>query len=357
MEIKNQALVVGPFWSMLYTEYFAILSLVFYALENPDKPGSCEIFTDAAAGREMVKNMASRSFAADRISGSLDTLWNNLPDSVKNGKTKALPSRKRAAPGPKPASVPLAINKNPGSAMKIASAGSRRPIKQVPSFDSVHRTPSQRALAMNYPELHSLDVSSIGASSDISSSTPSTANSSNQFMRSSQTLESPSIYKLDAMMFPSGDPFAYPSQPLLEYGGSAGTHSESQASNISAVHSRQTDSRNFYMPGLYGDIEGQLSKSLRNRTLDMVFFADAQLFSVGALPPYLMQSSSGQNDMSLYQSAHSLQVHPAQAHQVAHGQHQHHPHHPHNHRDMDDIMADSGFNRTWDLFGGNFKPL
>lgn len=257
-EIKNQALVVGPFWSMLYTEFYAILTLVFYALENP---GSVEIFAAATAGREMITNMASRSFAADRISDHLNTLWDNLPESVKKGQAKALPSRKRAAPGPKTSSVPPATNKNPVSATKIASAASKRSLKQVSSFDSAHRTPSQRALAMNYSELHPLDVSSMGPSSDVSSGTPSTARSSNHFMRNSQTLESPGIFKLDTTMFSSGDPFAYPNQPLLDYGGSVATHPETQPSNIPDMHNRQTDARNFYMPGFYGNIEGQLSKS------------------------------------------------------------------------------------------------
>ena len=71
MEIKNQALVVGPFWSMLYTQFFAILTLVFYTLENPDKPGSKEIFADAAAGREVVANLSQRSMAADKVSQAL----------------------------------------------------------------------------------------------------------------------------------------------------------------------------------------------------------------------------------------------------------------------------------------------
>lgn len=26
-------------------------------------------------------------------------------------------------------------------------------------------------------------------------------------------------------------------------------------------------------------------------------------------------------------------------------------------REMDDMMADSGFNRPWDMFNGSFKPL
>lgn len=258
MEIKNHALVVGPFWSMLYTQFFAILTLVFYVIENPEKQGTAEIFADAAAGREIITKMAQKTFAADRISKSLDTLWESLPDSVKNGKAKALPSRKRAAPGPKPGLVPMSATRSHGSSNKITSAAPTRSLQQKPSFDNGRRASIHRALSSNYPDIP-LDFSSIGTSSDMSA-TSSATHPSNQFIRTSQTVESPSIYKLDALMFPSGDPFAYPNQPLLDYGNRAvSTHAESNPSHISVVHGQQTDSRNFYMPGIYGDIEGQLS--------------------------------------------------------------------------------------------------
>lgn len=286
MEIKNQALVVGPFWSMLYTQFFAILTLVFYVLENPEKPGTAEIFADATAGREMIIKMAQRSFAADRIRKSLDTLWLNLPDSIKNGKSKALPSRKRAAPGPKPGLAPLPTTKSHGSSTKIASAASRKVLQHRLSLDSGRRASTHQALPSNYPEIP-LDFSSIAASSDIST-TSSATHPSSQYMRTSQTLESPSIYKLDALMFPSGDPLAYPNQPLLDYGnGAVSTHAESNPSHISAVHGHQTDPRNFYMPGLFDDIEGQLSKCRPNRPMldnDRWPFTDIDLSQWGLNP-------------------------------------------------------------------------
>lgn len=64
------------------------------------------------------------------------------------------------------------------------------------------------------------------------------------------------------MMFPSGDPFEYPNPPLLDFRG-AGPVSvpEAQSSHMPAVTGPpQTDSRNFYMPNMYGDIEGHLSE-------------------------------------------------------------------------------------------------
>lgn len=364
MEIKNQALVVGPFWTMLYTQFFAILTLVFYVLENPDKPGSAEIFADAAGAREMIAKMGPRSFAADRITKSLNTLWENLPVSIKNGKANTLPSKKRSAPEPKTGSVSLSSHKTPGSSTKIASSASRKSLVQRPSFEKTHKTYSQRALSMTYSDLHPMDASSTGAAPDISSVTPSTTHPSNPYMRASQTIESPSIYKLDAMMFPSGDPFDYPKQPLLDYGATVATHVESSnPSHISAVQGHHANSRNFYMPGVYGDIEGQLSKTYIQIVAEERTLATNKCLTVGPIPPYLMQSSPpGQNGLDLsgqmYQSPSPLTVQQAQAHHAGHG---HHAHHRQPHQrvglEMDEMMADSGFNRTWDMFGGNFKPL
>lgn len=255
MEIKNQALVVGPFWSMLYTQFFAILTLVFYTLENPDKQGSAEIFSEANAGREMIAKMALRSLAADRITKSLDTLWDNLPESVKQGKPRGLSTKKRPAPGPKPGPVPLSTHKTPVPASRGSDTRTGAPL----AFRSPMQggRSSSRGFSVNAPELHALDVSGTGAS-DTGGETPSSSHpgespyipqhrsSTNQTMNQSPN----SLYKFDAMMFTSGDPFAYPNQPLVE--------AQPQQMPVPP----QADSSNFFMaPGLYGGIEGQLSES------------------------------------------------------------------------------------------------
>jgi hypothetical protein len=56
---------------MLYTEFFAVLSLVFYAIENPDKPGSREVLADAHAGRQMIADLAEKSLSADSVTKAL----------------------------------------------------------------------------------------------------------------------------------------------------------------------------------------------------------------------------------------------------------------------------------------------
>lgn len=71
LEIRKQRVLSGPYWFMLYTEFFAVLSLVFYAIENPEKPGSAEVLADARAGRQMIADLADKSLSADRVSNAL----------------------------------------------------------------------------------------------------------------------------------------------------------------------------------------------------------------------------------------------------------------------------------------------
>ena len=67
----KQTILIGPYWFILYTQFFAILSLVFYVLENPDERGSAEILADARAGRDVIASLAQRSMAADRVTNAL----------------------------------------------------------------------------------------------------------------------------------------------------------------------------------------------------------------------------------------------------------------------------------------------
>jgi hypothetical protein len=70
-EMRKQVSLVGPYWFTLFTEFFAIISLIFYALENQDKPGTKEILADAVAGKDMISQLARTSLAAHRITDAL----------------------------------------------------------------------------------------------------------------------------------------------------------------------------------------------------------------------------------------------------------------------------------------------
>jgi hypothetical protein len=72
VEMKRRGVLIGAYWFTMYTTFFAILSLAYFVAENPDKPGSQEIFKDAIAGKGALQGLAKRSQAADRCNNSLN---------------------------------------------------------------------------------------------------------------------------------------------------------------------------------------------------------------------------------------------------------------------------------------------
>lgn len=65
-EMKRNGLLAGSYWFTMYTTFFAILTLVYYALENAGI--SKEMMQDAIEGQQTLAALAKRSMAADRTS-------------------------------------------------------------------------------------------------------------------------------------------------------------------------------------------------------------------------------------------------------------------------------------------------
>ena len=70
-EMKRRGLLNGSYWFYMYTTFFAILSLVFFVIENPSSPTAREILHDAYEGRDTLASLAKRSMAADRCTQTL----------------------------------------------------------------------------------------------------------------------------------------------------------------------------------------------------------------------------------------------------------------------------------------------
>ncbi|CAK7208594.1 Gypsy retrotransposon integrase-like protein 1 [Sporothrix bragantina] len=450
LEIRKQAVLIGPYWFILYTEFFAILSLVYYALENPDKSGSPEILAEAMSGKAVIASLSKRSMAADRVTDALNTLFEQLPDRLKKGKPRPTPpTRKRSAPGPKGAQVAMSSLPSPSGVPKARRSNeiNRGPVPQHRvSFDAIQQ---QQQLIMqqqqqrnqqihilgqhqhhqqqrqgqgssgapfvgNFHELLPLDIPSATGSPE-SSGTPSTSQrsaggyplhhtpnasmsgggiglnnaglgTSSGTMASDGSLSATTnpLYKLDAMLFPSSDPFAYPTQPIMDFGlqnfvgdvngtntaggassntsgGGGGDAHGAPSNGATATHGQQQhpDAMQFYAPSMYGEIEGQL---------------------LGPVPAYLMQPSGAPAGIDLTSemySANSLltlqqaQTHNAQQQQqAAHAHHQrqqqqHHQHHQQQQQqqqrqqmqqqqpgEMNDLFGASNFN---DIFSGQYQ--
>lgn len=316
-EMKKRGLLVGAYWFTMYTTFFAILSLVFFVLENPDKAGSKEILADASSGRDALRGLARRSMAADRCSVALgvssppsklydpidhfvQSLFEQLPAKLKRISTEPIVSKKkRAAPhaiavnqqdvqsSPDGQNHPQKIN-NSGLIQRATTFPTPlRPSirsRQSGSFESPRYSSTgltdQNPLH-NFHELVSpTDISNAGTPD--SSSTGQSFQPPLNFQQ--PYLENSNLPDMGAMMFPSADPFAYPNQPMIEF-----DNQQQKNGMVNSYMDGSSGPSNMFLsngtapqPNLYDNLEGQL---------------------FGPLPPYLMQNQSnidmGNMDMNM----------------------------------------------------------
>lgn len=298
IEMRKQVSLVGPYWFTLFTEFFAIITLVFYVLENVDKPGTTDIMADAAAGRDMIAKIARRSVAADRISKALDVLFDQLPPKMKKVCATSAPSKKRSATGSReslPATLSSSTSHNqtsrPSDPMDGLSAhssngirGSMAPMASSVGFD----LDTSFGIEDFSPSMHGVSPLELAANPADPMSTGHLDHGRHMQQDGlGQGLNQ--INQLDAVMFPSGDPLAYPNQPGMGMRGGPQHYDPSQ----------------YYTPNMFDGIEGQL---------------------MGPLPPYLMQTPQGQHGFSFPAQMYSdpmlaIQLQRAPQHQ-AHGHHQ-----------------------------------
>ena len=243
--MHKHGLLNGSFWFTMYTTYFAILSLLFFVLENPDSPTAKDgILKDAMEGKTTLGGLAKKSMAADRCSQSLNCLFKNLPELLKNRQSAVTPvNLKRPAPTHRVGTI-----NSPAVAARFAPQRSNtfplqlltRPTKAEASNtpktmdDNYHSSPQPRP---NQPATPSWVPSTPVPRSD-SVSTPATMDHphapSNMPLSSfpmpghespgtgfrAPSAPAPSypggshLPDLMPIMFPSDDPFAYPTQPM-----------------------------------------------------------------------------------------------------------------------------------------------
>ena len=70
-EMKKRGLLVGAYWFSMYTTFFAVISILYFVLENPTSQTSRELYREAVEGKELLDFFAKSSLAADRCSETL----------------------------------------------------------------------------------------------------------------------------------------------------------------------------------------------------------------------------------------------------------------------------------------------
>ncbi|KAL1965391.1 hypothetical protein VTN77DRAFT_5828 [Rasamsonia byssochlamydoides] len=221
----KKGLLNGSYWFTMYTTYFAILSLVFFVLENPDSPSAKDsVLKDALEGKNTLNGLAKKSMAADRCAQSLNSLFKHLPEKLRSRQSSSAQpvSLKRPTPSssvskPKPQRTP-----STGSQFSLPQRANTFPaqLASMQSRTTAESANTSAAVDDSWtfdPRSFVSKETSTGMSREPLSS-PSPAFVSDQVNQSSGSslTASPAQNLPDLMpiMFPSGDPFAYPTQPM-----------------------------------------------------------------------------------------------------------------------------------------------
>ncbi|KIV80308.1 hypothetical protein PV11_07819 [Exophiala sideris] len=233
-EMKKRGLLVGSYWFVMYTTYFAILSLVFFVIENPNSPTSQDILKDAVEGRDTLAALAKRSLAADRCTGSLTGLFDVLPEKLKERRSSlgTTPATSRKRPPPV-FTEPLSSNERP-TAPAVTTPNS---LREAPGTPSRARTLPSDFLAKlakrnSMPDPHALSNLSEGSLQMpnpppiMAYQSPSTESPiSSHFDFTTPHMANAQIPDLKSVMFPSDNPFAYPNQPISTLESTDGPYS------------------------------------------------------------------------------------------------------------------------------------
>jgi hypothetical protein len=305
LEIRKQRVLSGPYWFMLYTEFFAVLSLVFYAIENPEKPGSSEVLADARAGRKMIADLADKTQSAERVTSALKVLFDQLPDNLETGQMRPTPSKKRPAPASKPGPGPA--HQSPAGTHRSSSqlsedlirsrsgAGPSTMYGTPASADGMRASSEQMFQETNFS--NNFDMLPMEARSRATPDSTSTGASSYATMFAGQSVNSHNpVHKLDSLMFPSADPFAYPNQPMMELGF------QPKADATPITMTDQGPDSQFLFSGSLEDIESQ-------------FFGQPPPYMMGQGQPSMQPFMNFSDNMFDPNSLMGFQQHPPQQQQ------------------------------------------
>lgn len=225
VEMKKRHLLIGAYWFTMYTTFFAILSLVFYALENPENNASQDVLRVAKEGKDTLEALAKRSMAADRCTATLVALFEQLPERFSRSRQNSISRKRRQDTSPNPLSVKVEAK------VSEAHLGSE-PVPEPRRANTYPRPSSQPTFSPNgsvqaldpgsfqfSTPLGFFDVAPI-ASPTTAVGTPSLSSGLSQhpdsYPMSPTNFNDPNfpLADLSSVMFPSADPFAYPNQNM-----------------------------------------------------------------------------------------------------------------------------------------------
>jgi hypothetical protein len=282
-------------------------------------------------------------------------LFDQLPEQLDAGSIRQAPSKKRSAPTGRPSSgsshnVPI-----PASMSSLGTADFTR-ASQV-STSTYPTTMSQGTMDMQGGGVTAFQDNSFAANfgdfmtPDMQRSTPestaSTATSAQRMSYGGQQMgmHNP-VNKLDSLMFPSEDPFAYPNQPMMELGFPGKTDPSTSVGD-------QNQDMQLFLTGTFDDVESQIFGQpppymMHQQGQGMMGVSPQPMY---ANPVNLMTMQPNQSQPMMQQRRPVSQTHAvhqghSMAHRRAHRQ-------QHQERQIQQMFTEQGMQADWGGFFGS----
>lgn len=249
-------------------------------------------------------------------------LFDQLPEQLDPLQMRAMPTRKRSAPMGRPSSVSSQQTTIPPSISSRQTSDFARSSQLTTTSYATSFTPSTMEQMSANTESSFQDGGFSSAFNDFMSidvptrDTPdsmSTATSSQRNPYTGQPLgmHNP-VNKLDSLMFPSEDPFAYPNQPMMELGFPG----KSEAPGVSDASSDMQ----LFLTGTFDEVESQLFGQqpppyMMHQQAQPMMGMSSQMYD-----PSLMGLHSSNHSMVSSSSTHSQPMRVPQSHAQAQAQ-------------------------------------
>lgn len=287
-QMKQKGLLNGAFWFVMYTSFFAVLSLVYFAAENPDNPTTQAIMKDALEGKEVLASLAKRSHAADRCTATLDIVFQRLPEWMRNGQQNPIISRKRHHESGN--NTPQSPNPPASKSHPDVSTVSRSELipglqRRAGTFPRIGTRKPATGSPTSYDTWSQSGASSMGPQTPTSTDFPTSAYLSynprsvsggmgqglQQYSLPQSNYPNPAIADLSTMMFPAPDePFGYPNQPLTTF----------ENNQLFTKNNPYTSGQSYTGVENSGPMVSPLPRGRQDDNMEAQFFA---------LPPYMGQ--------------------------------------------------------------------
>ncbi|KAF4555672.1 Fungal specific transcription factor domain-containing protein 38 [Elsinoe fawcettii] len=216
-QMKKRGSINGALWFTVYLTFFSILSLVYFAAENPDNPTTQELMKDALNGKAILASAAKRTMSADRCTATLDIIFSRLPEWMREGRSNPAPAkrkRKQAAENrPLSGVQTLAMPRSMPAGMQVDPTGAQSPANMMTGGVAQPTIKSEGPYTPSAASFNSAPYTPTDYS-------PTTQTLQQFGLQPAST--NPDVPDISSMIFSSNEPFTYPSQPLTTFENNRG---------------------------------------------------------------------------------------------------------------------------------------